>query len=131
MGDPNEQSPERASEAEATARDVALLARLELAPDEAALLGGELARILEAFQTLGRAEVTGVEPLVAPLAAPLVDGLRADVPAGGLVRAELLARAPEASAGPGESGGGEPAFFRVPRAIDAEPAPEPAPESHR
>jgi aspartyl/glutamyl-tRNA(Asn/Gln) amidotransferase C subunit len=113
-------TPRPPSGDEATAREVALLARLELAPDEEALLGGELARILEAFRALGRAEVGGVAPLVAPLA-PGTGGLRPDVPARGLAREELLARAPEtspASAGTtGAADGGEPVFFRVPRAI--------------
>lgn len=99
----------------ATVREVAALARLELAPDEAARLGGELAQILEAFRALGRADVTGVAPLVAPL--PGGSGLRPDVPVPGLAREELLARAPDACAGPGA---GQPAFFRVPRAIDEE-----------
>jgi aspartyl/glutamyl-tRNA(Asn/Gln) amidotransferase C subunit len=133
-------TPRPASGVEATAREVALLARLELAPDEEARLGLELSRILEAFQTLGGAEVDGVAPLVAPITEG-AGGLRPDVPSRGLAREELLARAPDAAGAAGESGasgasadpaagtaGGERVYFRVPRAI---PATAPGTDSER
>jgi aspartyl/glutamyl-tRNA(Asn/Gln) amidotransferase C subunit len=105
--------------AEATAREVAALARLELAGDELARLAEDLARILDAFESLGRADVGAAAPLIALGGG---DGaLREDRPAPGLEGRDLLARAPDPSPPPNAAPGDEPAYFRVPRAIEQEP----------
>jgi Asp-tRNA(Asn)/Glu-tRNA(Gln) amidotransferase C subunit len=105
--------------AEATAREVAALARLELQGDELARLAGDLSRTLQAFQSLGGADARAAEPLIAFGGSG--GGLREDRPGPGLERRELLARAPDPCPPPNAAPGDEPAFFRVPRAVGEEP----------
>ena len=89
----------------------AALARLRLEPGEAARLGEDFARILEAFQDLAEVDVEGVPPLAS--AADLVDVLRPDEPRPSLPRDVLLARAPSPA---GEGG----AFFGVPKTVETD-----------
>src|SRR5258706_307535 len=58
---------------EAEVRETALLARLELAPDEVARLTGELDAILGYMETLNRLDVSGVEPTTAGVPIGLKD----------------------------------------------------------
>jgi aspartyl-tRNA(Asn)/glutamyl-tRNA(Gln) amidotransferase subunit C len=76
---------------------VAALARLTLAPGEAARFEPQLARVLEYIAQLDELDTTGVEPTshVVPLAAPL----RPDEPRPGLTREAALAAAPRVAEG--------------------------------
>jgi len=78
-----------------TAERVAELARLQidLDPEAAARLAGELGGILKAMEVLNEADVSGVEPLYSPLAE--VAGPRPDQPGRGAEPEALLNQAPE------------------------------------
>ena len=102
---------------EETARRLAALARLELSPEEARALGGQLAGLLQAFRALESVSVEGVAPMLTPADGEAgTGGLRADRPVPGLAREALLASAPRTAGDP-------PRFFRAPSAI-ATPEPE-------
>jgi aspartyl-tRNA(Asn)/glutamyl-tRNA(Gln) amidotransferase subunit C len=73
---------------------VALLARLELTPQELETMTPQLASILDYVDQLKQVDTEGVEPLAHALAVSNV--FRADEPAPSLPVAEALANAPEA-----------------------------------
>ena len=91
-----------------TVRKVAHLARLEITPAEADVLGAQFASILAAFRVLGQVDVEGVEP--AAIAAPGPGVLRDDLPRPSLEADELLERAPAREDG----------FFSVPKTVGGE-----------
>lgn len=84
---------------------VALLARLELQPNEAKELGAQFQKILTQFQALTELDVSGVEPMLGGSAACNV--LRDDVAEPSLAVEAVLANAPERV--------GE--FYRVPKTV--------------
>ncbi len=88
-----------------TVRATARLARLELAPERAAELAPQFARILEAFGSLAALGLGGGTAPAAPLEAR--DVTRADVARPGLAREDFLAAAPERT----------DEHLRVPRAV--------------
>jgi aspartyl-tRNA(Asn)/glutamyl-tRNA(Gln) amidotransferase subunit C len=90
--------------------ETALLARLDLAPDEIPALEADLAAILGYVATLAALDTAGVEPTTH--AVPLDCPLRADLVTPGLRHEEALRAAPQADEG----------CFGVP-AIIAEEAP--------
>ena len=94
---------------EADVRHVAKLARLDVTDDEVALFAGQLAAVLEHAEDVEALDTAGVPPTAHPL--PLVNVLRADVPAPGVDRDEVLAMAPAAEDG----------RFRVPRILGEAP----------
>ncbi len=71
---------------------VALLARLQLAPEELQQLTGQLARVLEYVDQLAELNTDGVEPLAH--AVELTNVFRQDQPQEGLSRPQALANAP-------------------------------------
>ena len=92
--------------------EIAVLARLLLAPDEAARLCGDLASILAYVEKLQALDTTDVEPMTH--AVPMDCRLREDVVGVPLDAEEVMERAPRRS-GP---------FFEVPRIIDISTARE-------
>ena len=86
---------------------VAALAHLELADEEVALFGGQLARILEYAEIVQQVDTSAIAP--APEAT--VDDLRwrEDVPAPSLPQPAALAAAPDAARDAG--------LFRVPKVL--------------
>jgi aspartyl-tRNA(Asn)/glutamyl-tRNA(Gln) amidotransferase subunit C len=74
---------------------VADLARLELSPEEAERLSGQLADILGYVAKLSDLDVTGVEPMAH--AAPVYDVMREDVSRPGAGTETALANAPDKS----------------------------------
>ena len=86
---------------------VAALAHLDLAEDEVALFGGQLARILEYAEIVQQVDTSAIAP--APEAS--VDGLRwrEDVPTSSLPQQAALAAAPDAA--------GDAGLFRVPKVL--------------
>jgi aspartyl-tRNA(Asn)/glutamyl-tRNA(Gln) amidotransferase subunit C len=87
-------------------RKVALLARLELEPDELERQGRNLNSLLAQFEALQKLDVTGVEPTSHSV--PLFNVLREDVARPSLPREEVLRNAPESRDG----------CFVVPRIIE-------------
>jgi len=87
---------------------VALLARLDLTPDELALYTSQLAAVLDHAADVEALELDDVPPTYHPL--PLVNVLRQDEPRPCLDREEILAMAPDAEDG----------RFRVPRIMSEE-----------
>lgn len=75
---------------------VALLARLELAPEEISQYAQTLNRILGHFQQLDELDTTDVPPTSHP--APILNVLRKDETRPSLSAEEALANAPEAEA---------------------------------
>jgi aspartyl-tRNA(Asn)/glutamyl-tRNA(Gln) amidotransferase subunit C len=75
--------------------EIALLARLELAPDEAERLRGELSAILGYVEKLRACDVTGVEPMTH--AVPMDCPLRPDEVQPSLPAERALAAAPARS----------------------------------
>ncbi len=73
-------------------RKVALLARLELTPEEARLMATQLSRVLEYMELLNSVDTQGVEPLA--LAVEVTNVLREDRVTPGLDRESALANAP-------------------------------------
>lgn len=73
-------------------RQVAKLARLELADADLARLQPQLAAILDYVHHIDRLDTAGVEPLAHPL--PVANVFRDDVPAPSLPVDEALANAP-------------------------------------
>lgn len=88
-----------------TVRKTAHLARLDIGDAELAKLAGQFARILEAFQSIAKLEVEGVEPMTGPT--DLADVVRADRPRPSLERESVLENAPARS--------GE--YYSVPKTI--------------
>jgi aspartyl-tRNA(Asn)/glutamyl-tRNA(Gln) amidotransferase subunit C len=91
---------------EDTARRVARLARIEVAPAELPHLARELSAILGFMEQLREVDVSGVEPMtsVTPMKLPL----RPDAVTAGGERDRILANAPDARQG----------FFAVPKVVE-------------
>jgi aspartyl-tRNA(Asn)/glutamyl-tRNA(Gln) amidotransferase subunit C len=87
-------------------RKVALLARLELEPEELERQARNLNSLLAQFEALQKLDVTGVEPTSHSV--PLFNVLREDVALPSLPREEALRNAPESRDG----------CFVVPRIIE-------------
>lgn len=83
----------------------AALARLEITEEEAARLGPQFRRILEAFETLAELDVEGVDATTRGGSDDAV--LRADEPRPSLPRERLLANAPAPDG----------AFYSVPKTV--------------
>jgi aspartyl-tRNA(Asn)/glutamyl-tRNA(Gln) amidotransferase subunit C len=89
-------------------RRIAVLARLELSPEEEQLFAGQLSAILDYVEQLKALDVSGVEPMTHALAAGDAAPLRDDEVRPSLGPDEALANAPER----------EGTCFRVPRIIE-------------
>ena len=87
-------------------RRVALLARLQFAPEEEALLTGQLDSILEYMEKLNRLDTEKVEPLAH--AVDVVNAFREDRVVNEPQPENLLANAPAQ----------ENSFFKVPKIIE-------------
>lgn len=85
---------------------IAHLARLELAPDEAAKFGAQLGQILTYIEKLQELDVSGVEPTAH--AVPLTNVVRADEVRPSLPQAEALRNAPAQANG----------LFLVPKIVE-------------
>ncbi len=72
---------------------VALLARLQLSPEELETMTPQLARILDFIEQLGQLDTEGVEPLAHAI--ERVNVFADDEPAPSLPRDEVLAAAPK------------------------------------
>ena len=95
----------------ATVEKVARLARIALAPGDAARLAPELSAILGWIEQLGEVDTAGVAPMTAVIPNTLRlrdDVVDADPLTGGGRRAALMANAPQAEHG----------FFTVPKVIE-------------
>src|SRR5512138_1183909 len=86
--------------------ETALLARLDLAPDEIPALEADLAAVIEYVAQLAQLDTTGVEPTTH--AVPLDCPLRPDEVGVSLPREQVLEMAPRVQDG----------FFEVPAVID-------------
>lgn len=73
---------------------LALLARLEVSPEERSALAADLSRIVEAVDTLAALDLQGVEPTTHPI--PIENVLRDDEPRRSLARERVLGGAPSA-----------------------------------
>jgi aspartyl-tRNA(Asn)/glutamyl-tRNA(Gln) amidotransferase subunit C len=89
-------------------RRIAALARLELSPEEEAVLPGQLSAILDYVRQLEELDVSGVEPMTHALAAGDAAPLREDEVRPSLGTGEALAGAPAR----------EGTWFKVPRIIE-------------
>ena len=89
-------------------RRIALLARLELSPDEERVFQGQLSAILDYVRQLEELDVAGVEPMTHALAAGDPAPLREDEVRPSLTPDEALANAPAR----------EGTCFKVPRIIE-------------
>lgn len=87
---------------------IALLARLELSPDERERAAGELSQILEHFEQLKTLDTDDIAPTSHVF--PVVNVLREDVARHGLSIEAALQNAPEHAANQ----------FQVPRVVEAE-----------
>lgn len=87
---------------------VALLARLELSPDEKERLSSELGLILEHAAKVGEVATADVEPTASAI--PRANVLRPDEPRPSLPTEAALSNAPEAEEG----------RFKVPRIVEVE-----------
>ncbi len=87
-------------------RYVAHLARLALTPEEEARFGAQLGGVLEYFEKLKQADVSGVEPMAHTM--PLVNVTRPDQVQPSLPHAEALRNAPAAANG----------LFSVPKIVE-------------
>ena len=87
---------------------VAKLARLALPPEKLLKLTGQLEGILDYVAQIGKADVTGIEPMAHAL--PVSNVLREDVVTPSLSLEQVLRNAP-ATDGP---------FFKVPKVIGGE-----------
>jgi aspartyl-tRNA(Asn)/glutamyl-tRNA(Gln) amidotransferase subunit C len=85
---------------------VALLARLQLSPEEEELLTGQLDKILQYMETLDRLDTENVEPLAH--AVDVVNAFRDDRITNAPQPDNLLANAPAR----------EKSFFKVPKIIE-------------
>ncbi|PYE56355.1 Asp-tRNA(Asn)/Glu-tRNA(Gln) amidotransferase subunit GatC [Deinococcus yavapaiensis] len=82
------------------------LARLDLTPEEAQRMQGDLNKILGYFEKLGELDTDGVEEMQRPVA--LENVLREDVPTSMFTSSEALSLAVETQDG----------FFKVPRTVE-------------
>ncbi len=89
-------------------RRIAVLARLELSPEEEALFQGQLSAVLDYVAQLNELDVSEVEPMTHALAAGELSPLRVDEVAPGLPPEDALANAPAR----------EGTCFKVPRIIE-------------
>lgn len=87
-------------------RYVAHLARLALTPEEEARFGAQLGSVLEYFEKLKQADVSGVEPMAHTM--PLVNVTRPDQVQPSLPHAEALRNAPAVANG----------LFSVPKIVE-------------
>ena len=87
---------------------IALLARLDLSPQECERAADELSQILDYFEQLAQLDTENVEPTSHVI--PVVNVLREDVVYTGLPIDAVLQNAPEHAAGQ----------FQVPRVVEAE-----------
>ena len=87
---------------------IALLARLDLSPQERERAGSELSQILGYFEQLNELDTNDVEPTDHVL--PVVNILRIDEKRPSLNHEAALQNAPEQAAG----------MFQVPRVVEAE-----------
>ncbi len=89
-----------------TARKVAHLARIRVAPEALPKLAEQLSGILAFMEQLNAVDVTGVEPMTS--VTPMRLKRRADVVTDGDRQAAVLANAPDAREG----------FFAVPKVVE-------------
>jgi aspartyl-tRNA(Asn)/glutamyl-tRNA(Gln) amidotransferase subunit C len=89
-------------------RRIAVLARLELSPEEERVFQGQLSAILDYVRQLEELDVSGVEPMTHALAAGDPAPLREDEVQPSLAPDEALANAPAR----------EGTCFKVPRIIE-------------
>jgi aspartyl-tRNA(Asn)/glutamyl-tRNA(Gln) amidotransferase subunit C len=89
-----------------TARKVAHLARIRVAPEALPKLAEQLSGILSFMEQLNEVDVTGVEPMTS--VTPMRLKRRADVVSDGDRQAAVLANAPDAREG----------FFAVPKVVE-------------
>ncbi len=89
-----------------TARKVAHLARIRVAPEALPQLADQLSGILAFMEQLNEVDVTGVEPMTS--VTPMRLKRRADVVTDGNRQAQVLANAPDAREG----------FFAVPKVVE-------------
>ena len=87
---------------------IALLARLDLSPDERERAATELTQILTSFEKLGELDTENIEPTSHVF--PVTNILREDVARPGLSTEAALQNAPEAAAN----------MFQVPRVVEAD-----------
>lgn len=87
---------------------IALLARLDLSPEERARAATELGQILSSFEKLGELDTENVEPTAHVF--PVTNVLREDIARPGLSPAAALQNAPEQAGN----------MFQVPRVVEAE-----------
>ncbi len=89
-----------------TARRVAKLARICVAPEDLPELAGQLSGILTLMEQLNEVDVTGIEPMTS--VTPQRLKRRADVVTDGNIQAQVLKNAPDAREG----------FFAVPKVVE-------------
>jgi aspartyl-tRNA(Asn)/glutamyl-tRNA(Gln) amidotransferase subunit C len=89
-----------------TARRVAKLARIRVAPEDLPELAGQLSGILTFMEQLKEVDVTGIEPMTS--VTPQRLKRRADVVTDGNIQAQVLKNAPDAREG----------FFAVPKVVE-------------
>ncbi|HTP29226.1 MAG TPA: Asp-tRNA(Asn)/Glu-tRNA(Gln) amidotransferase subunit GatC [Anaeromyxobacteraceae bacterium] len=89
-------------------RRIAVLARLQLSPDEERVFQGQLSSILDYVDELSELDVSGVEPMTHALAVEELPGLRDDRVRPSLPPEAALANAPERQG----------TCFKVPRIIE-------------
>jgi len=89
-------------------RRIAVLARLELSPEEEQVFQGQLSAILDYVKQLEELDVSGVQPMTHALAAGEAAPLREDEVRPSLPLDEALGAAPAR----------EGTFFKVPRIIE-------------
>ena len=89
-----------------TARKVAHLARIRVAPEALPKLAEQLSGILDFMEQLNEVDVAGVEPMTS--VTPMRLKRRADVVTDGDRQAAVLANAPDAREG----------FFAVPKVVE-------------
>lgn len=87
---------------------LALLARLQLTPEERGAMQSDLSRVLGYFEQLNEVDTDGVEEMQRPVS--LVNVLRDDVPAPAFAPEVVAALAPEMQAGQ----------IKVPRTVEAD-----------
>lgn len=89
-----------------TARKVAHLARIEVAPEALPPLADALSHILAFMEQLNEVDIDGVEPMTS--VTPMALKKRPDVVTDGGYQAQILANAPDARDG----------FFAVPKVVE-------------
>jgi aspartyl-tRNA(Asn)/glutamyl-tRNA(Gln) amidotransferase subunit C len=89
-------------------RRIAVLARLELSPEEEQLFQGQLSAVLDYVAQLNELDVSGVEPMTHALAEAGATPLRTDEVRPSLPPEEAVRAAPAR----------EGTFFKVPRIIE-------------